>query len=79
MSTGTKVMKSKTTKLSKLREMGRMMGKSEKKKRLEIKRTVSHRCRTSSFEKGRLYGSFPSVRQHRRRHRRALYTQLTPV
>jgi formate hydrogenlyase transcriptional activator len=38
---------------------------------LEIKHTASHRCRISSFEKGKSCGSLRDLRQHHRHRRRA--------
>jgi hypothetical protein len=38
--------------------------------RLQIKRSASRICRTFSFERGELCGSFPGERQHHRRHPR---------
>ena len=38
---------------------------------VEIKHTASHRCRISSFEKGKSCGSLPDLRQHHRHRRRA--------
>ena len=46
---------------------------------VQIKHTASHRCRISSFEKGKSCGSFPGVRQHHRHRRRAPCMQSAPV
>src|SRR6201984_2362978 len=59
--------KLKTSKMSKLRGG------------LAIKHTASHRCRISSFEKGKSCGSFPGVRLHHRHRRRAHCKPLAPV
>src|SRR5437870_6574409 len=46
---------------------------------LAIKHIASHKCRISSFEKGKSSGSFPGVRQHHRHRRRAHCKQSAPV